>query len=136
MPDTTKSPDQRAFHDVVPLAIWTVVWLASLALARFGPDAWGDQPVLGWIAVGVNLAIGAGWIVAHARYLGRVDDLQRKILVDGMALALGVGLVGGFAFAAADSAGLLAFEANVAFVTALMGVVYAVGTVIGTLRYR
>jgi hypothetical protein len=136
MEATTKSPDQRAFRDVIPLAVWTVVWLASLALARFGPNVWGDQPVLSWIAVGLNLAIGVGWIVIHARYLGRVDDLQRKILVDGMALALGVGLVGGFAFAAADSAGLLGFEANVAFVTALMGVVYAIGSVVGTLRYR
>ena len=136
MQATTKSPDQRAFRDVVPLAVGTVVWLASLALARFGPDVWGDQPVLSWVAVGINLMIGVGWIVIHARYLGRVDDLQRKILVDGMALALGVGLVGGFAFAAAESADLLAFDANIAFVTALMGVVYAVGAVVGTLRYR
>lgn len=136
MEATTKGPDQRAFRDVIPLAVWTVVWLASLALARFGPNVWGDQPVVSWIAVGLNLAIGVGWIVIHARYLGRVDDLQRKILVDGMALALGVGLVGGFAFAAADNAGLLGFDADVAFVTALMGVVYAIGSVAGTLRYR
>ena len=35
-----------------------------------------------------------------------------------------------------DNAGLLGFDADVAFVTALMGVVYAIGSVVGTLRYR
>jgi hypothetical protein len=137
MQENTQTMDQRALRIVVPTAIWTLVWLATVALARFGPDLlWNADPVLSWIAIAVNVAAGIGWIVAHARYLRRVDDLQRKILMEAMAVALGVGLVGGFAYAIADHAGLIAFENSIAFVSVVMGVVYAVASVVGTLRYR
>lgn len=133
----TRSVDQRAFRNVIPIAVWTLVWLATLALARFGPDVlWGSDQVVGWISIALNVAAGIAWIVVHARYLRRVDELQRKILVDGMALALGVGVVGGFAYGAANASGLIAFDLNVAYLSTLMAVVYAIGTVIGTVRYR
>lgn len=129
--------DQRAMRDVVPLAVWTLAWLATLALARFGPELiWDSNPVLGWIAIAINVAVGVGWIIAHARFLRRVDELQRKIMVEAMALALGVGVVGGFAFAAASSAGVIAFDANVGLFAAALAVIYAVASVVGTLRYR
>ena len=98
----TQSVDQRAFKNVIPIAVGTLAWVATMALARFGPEAlWDSNPVLGWAAIALNVAVGIALIVIHARYLRQVDELQRKILVDGMALALGVGLVGGFAFGAA-----------------------------------
>ena len=131
---TTK---RSAGGGVVALAIWTFVWIASLALAKFGPALiWNDQPVLSWIAVALNVALGVVWIVAHARYLRGVDDLQRKILMDAIAVALGAGLVGGFAYSAANTAGLIAFDSDIAFVSVLMGVVYMVATAAGFARYR
>lgn len=137
MQETTNTVDQRAFRVLIPTAICTVLWLGTLALARFGPAAlWDYQPVVSWIAVVVNLIVGLGVVVAYARYLRAVDDLQRKILIDAMAVALGVGLLGGFTYAVANSAKLIAFDGNFAFISALMGVVYAVATIIGTLRYR
>jgi tellurite resistance protein TehA-like permease len=133
----TQSVDQRAFKNVLPIAIGTLAWVATMALARFGPEAlWDANPVLGWAAIALNVAVGIALIVIHARYLRQVDELQRKILVDGMALALGVGLVGGFAVGAASSAGLIDFDVNIAYLSTLMGVVYAIGAVIGTVRYR
>ncbi len=93
---------------VLLLAIWTLAWVATLALAKFGPALlWNEQPVASWIAIAVNIAVGVAWIVAHAQYLRGVDDLQRKILMDALAIALGAGLVGGFAYSAANTAGLI-----------------------------
>ena len=133
----TQSVDQRAFKNVIPIAVGTLVWVATLALARFGPEAlWDSNPVIGWLAIALNVAVGVALIVIHARYLRQVDELQRKILVDGMALALGVGLVGGFAYGAASASGLIDFDLNIAYLSTLMGVVYAIGSVIGTIRYR
>jgi hypothetical protein len=129
--------DKRAFGNVAGLAVWTFAWLASLALANFGPRIlWEGQPIVTWIAIGVNVAIGIGWIVAHARYLRGVDDLQRKILLDAIAIALGAGVVGGFAYAAADTAGLVDFDASIALLSALMAVAYMVAIALGNLRYR
>ncbi len=133
-PDRT---DRRALTNVIPIAVWTLVWAATLALARFGPDAlWGGEPVAGWSAVGVNVAAGVGWIVAHARWLQRVDDLQRKLLMEAMAVALGVGIVGGFAYSVAEQAGLVSLDADSGFLAALMALVYALASVVGTVRYR
>ncbi len=137
MDATNQSVDQRAFRNVIPVAIWTAAWVATLALAKFGPEAlWNSNPVLSWIAIAVNVAVGIGWIVAHARWLRKVDDLQRKILLDALALALGVGFVGGFAFSVAHSSGLIDFNADIALIAVIMAVVYIVTTAVGTLRYR
>ena len=137
MHESSQSVDQRAFRNVVPTAVWTVIWMATLALAKFGPDVfWDHQAVVSWIAVAINVVAGLGLIVTHARYLRKVDDLQRKILMDGMAVALGVGLVGGFAYSVANSADLITLDGSFSFISALMAVVYALATVVGTLRYR
>jgi hypothetical protein len=132
----TRSFDQRSFSSVIPLAIWTLLWVGTVALANFGPALWDRQPVLTWIAIGVNVSFGVGWMVIHARYLGGVDELQRKIMLDAVAVALGVGLVAGFAYASASTAGLLSFDSDIAFITVLMAIVYIVAVGVGQVRYR
>jgi hypothetical protein len=128
---------QRATRNTIQLFVWTLAWVGSLALASFGPKfLWAHQPVVSWIAIALNVALGVGWIVAHARYLRRSEELQRKILLDATAIALGVGLVGGFAYAAAENVKLIAFESDIAFLSVLMAVVYIVATLAGNLRYR
>ena len=127
----------RGRGSILALAIWTAAWVASLAVARFGAAAMGESSAAAsWILIAVNVAVGIGWIIAHARYLRGVDDLQRKILMDALAVALGAGLVGGLAFSVAGSAGLIAFDSDIAFASILMGVVYLVAVAAGTLRYR
>jgi hypothetical protein len=119
------------------LALWTLAWVATLALARFGPRLlWDSQPVASWAAVATNLAVGIGWIVSHARYLRGIDELQRKIMQDALAITLGVGWVGGFAYVVADAADLIARDIGNGVLPALMGVVYMIANVVGQLRYR
>ena len=129
--------DQDAIKRAARLALWTLAWVASLALARFGPSLlWDSQPVASWAAVATNLAVGIGWIVAHARYLRGIDELQRKIMQDALAVTLGVGWVGGFAYVVADAADLIARDPNIGVFPALLAVIYMIATVVGTIRYR
>jgi len=129
--------DQDAAKRAGRLALWTLAWVASLALARFGPSLlWDYQPVASWVAVAINLALGIGWIVAHARYLREIDELQRKIMQDAMAITLGVGWVVGFAYVVADGAELIARDISIGALPVLMAVVYMIATVVGQLRYR
>jgi hypothetical protein len=118
------------------LVIWTLAWVATLALARFGPEyLWDSEPVGSWAAVVLNLAVGIGWIGAHARFLRGIDELQRKIMQDALAVTLGVGWVGGFAYVVADAAGLIAGDPNIALFPSLLAVVYMIAIVGGHLRY-
>jgi hypothetical protein len=131
------SGHQEAIKTSADLAIWTLAWVATLALARFGPiHLWDSQPVASWAAVAANLAVGVGWIIAHARYLRGIDELQRKIMQDALAVTLGAGWVIGFAYVVADDAGLIAYDANVAVFSVLLAVVYMVAIAVGHLRYR
>jgi hypothetical protein len=118
--------------------LWTLAWLVTLAAARFGPDLLWDsqQQVASWAAVAANLVVGIGWIVAFTRLLQEMDELQRKILQDALAVTLGVGWVAGFSFFVADNAGLVDIDVNVALFPALLGVVYVIAFAVGKFRYR
>ena len=118
--------------------VWTLAWLVTLALARFGPGLLWDtqQQLASWVAVVANLVVGIGWIVAFTRLLQGLDELQRKILQDALMVTLGVGWVGGFAYVVADAAGLVAYDVNIALFPALLGVVFSIAFVVGMLRYR
>jgi hypothetical protein len=136
MTTDSKTSTYRELGGVGWLAIWTLAWVASLALATFSTELFGASHVIGWVLIGLNVVVGIGWIASHARYLRKVDDLQRKVLLEGLALALGVGMVGGLAYAAASKLGLVELDFGLAVFPLLSGVTYVVATVIGNLRYR
>ena len=119
------------------LALWTLAWSATLALAKFGPRLLPDPPqrMASWAAVAVNLAVGLGWIAAITRYLRAIDELQRKIMQDALAVTLGVGWVVGFAYVVADTAELVA-RVDVAVLTSLMAIVFLIAFAVGRIRYR
>lgn len=135
--DAAANGYRRSNRATAHLIVWTLAWIATLALARFGPALlWGPQQVAAsWVAVVINLAVGVGWIIAHMRFLRAVDDLNRKIVLDAIAVTLGVGFVVGFAYVVANSAGLVA-DVDVAIFPALLGAVYVLAFLVGRIRYR
>lgn len=133
--ETTSYRDQN--RATVHLALWTLAWLATVALARFGPELlWDERALPSWIAVGVNALVCIAWVVAIARFLRTQDDLWRKISLDALVATLGVGWVVGFGFLVADGAGLIAADLNIGLFPALLGIVYLVAVGIGWIRYR
>lgn len=120
------------------LVLWTLAWAATVALAKFGPRLlWDpDEQVASWAAVVVNLAVGTGWIVAFTGFLRTLDELQRKITQDALAVTVGVGWVVGFAYVVADAASLVARDVDIAVLPALMGAVFSIAFVVGKIRYR
>lgn len=136
MAETTNTP----IGGVAPalrLALATLAWVATLAVARFGPPlVWGSDPVAGWIAVGLNLAAGAVWIVVYIRFLRSVDELWRKIMTDALAVTLGIGWVLGFGYVVAEAAGILPFDVDVAGFSIVLVAVYLLALLAGRIRYR
>lgn len=127
---------REATRATVRLALWTLAWVATLALARFGPASLWDSESASWVAVALNIATGIGLMFAHARYLRDIDELQRKINLDALAVTLGVGFVGGFAYVVADAADLITRDVDVAVFPVLLAVVYMLTILVGHLRYR
>ena len=90
------------------LALWTMVWLLSMAIATFGPKfIWDSENVLTVAGIILNALLGVGMILANIRHLNGLDDLQKKIQLEGMAIALGVGIVGGLSYSLLDTTNII-----------------------------
>jgi hypothetical protein len=139
---TTQPPDtstwaSRMVRNTVGLAAWTAAWVASLALAAFGPgNLWNNEPAPTLVAIGFNVLVGIGMLFANKRQLQAMDELQRTIQLQAMAWSLGAGLVGGLAWTLLARHGLIGFEAEIAHLVGFMALVYMAGTIGGLLRYR
>ena len=136
-PPDTGAWASGTIRNVLGLAAVTAAWVASLALANFGPEIlWNHQPVPTLLAILFNVVVGAGMLFANKRYLQSLDELQRAIQLQAMAWTLGAGLVGGLAWTLLARHDLIGIEAEIAHLVMFMGAVYMTGCVAGLLRYR
>ena len=118
------------------LAGWTFAWVVTLAIATFGPAFLWESKALTSVALLVNVAAGVGMIIANKDHLMVLDELQRKIQLEAMALALGVALVAGLAYATADATNLIPFDAEIGFLVFLVCAAYGLGIFLGHRRYQ
>ena len=118
------------------LAIWTALWLISLALATFGPNFfWEGNIALSIITISINAIIGIGMIRANIKHLMQLDELQKKIQMDAMGIALGVGIVGGLSYSVMDIANVITDDAEIGFLVMLISVSYSIAVIVGKKRY-
>lgn len=121
----------------INLAYWTGAWVISMALVAFGPKfLWDENPTLTILATLINLGFGIGLIFANKRHLNSLDELQRKIQLEAMAIALGVAVIFGLAYSNLDVTNLISYDAEISHLVILIGLTYLAGTIIGNLRYR
>lgn len=118
------------------LALWTMLWLVSLAIATFGPKfIWNESTTWSIVAIAINTAIGAGLIWAHIGHLTALDELQKKVQLDAMGIALGVGIVGGLSYSVMDISNIISGDAEIAFLVMLISISYIIALAIGKKRY-
>ncbi len=119
------------------LALWTMAWTLSMALAALGPKfIWESENTLTVIGIILNALLGVGMIFANIRHLNGLDDLQKKIQLEGMAIALGVGIVGGLSYSLLDTTNLISQDAEISFLVILIGLTYLFSVLIGQKRYK
>jgi hypothetical protein len=124
-------------RNTLGLAAWTAAWVASVALAAFGPGIlWNHQPAPTLMAIAFTALVGVGMLFANKRNLQALDELQRTIQLQAMAWSLGAGLVGDTAWTLFDRHDMVGLEAEIAHLIAFMAVVYLAGCVAGLLRCR
>ncbi len=119
------------------LGAWTLAWLATMALATFGPKfIWELNQWLTILAILINLGVGFGMVMANKRHLKGLDEMHQKIQLEAMALSLGVGLVAGLGYSNLDVTNIIAFDAEISHMVILMGLTYAAGVFAGVRNYR
>jgi hypothetical protein len=127
----------RTRTNVIRIFRWNAAWAAATALMVFGPKfLWNRNLVLTLLAVGLDVAVGVGMILANKRYLAELDELQRKVQLNAMGITLGVGLITSVPFMVMDSYHVIPFHADIAYLLILMSLTFAVSNLYGTRRYR
>ena len=118
------------------LALWTLLWVVSLALATFGPKfIWTENTTLSLLAIAINTAFGTAMIWANIKHLSALDELQKKIQLDAMGIALGVGIVGGLTYSVMDIANVISSDAEIGFLVMLISISYMTALLVGKKRY-
>ncbi len=118
------------------LAGWTWSWVATMAIASFGPKyIWDDHTTLTVLAVTVNFANGIFMIIANRNLFNSFDELERKIHLESLALTLGLAVVVGLTFSLLDVTNLIGFDAEISNLVMFIGITYLVCVTINTRRY-
>lgn len=118
------------------LAAWTWIWVATMAIASFGPKyIWDDHTALTVLAITVNFANGLLMIIANRNLFNDFDELERKIHLESLALTLGLAVVVGLTFSLLDTANLIGMDAEISYLVMFIGVMYLICIAINTRRY-
>ena len=119
------------------LVLWTLAWLASTALLRFGAEyIWDYQLAYSIYALILHLTMGVAMIIANVKHLTNLDELQRKITMDAMGITLGVGLIAGIAYEQLEDIKLISYEPEISHLIMLMAITYIIATLIGNRKYQ
>lgn len=127
----------RVWTGTLRLLKWGIPWVGTCALVRLGPKLLWDK-ALGFtlLAVGLNIAVGVGLILAHKKYFAGVDELQQKVLFNALAITVGVAVIIGIPWQVMNAYKVISFRADAAHLIALMSLTYVASVVYGNLRYR
>ena len=129
--------ESRIRKNVMRLFRWNAAWVVATALMAFGPKyLWNRALVFTLLAVGLDVAVGVGMILANKNYLTELDELQRKVQLNSMAITLGVAVVTGVPFSVMDGYRMIPFHADIAYLLILMGLTFGVSNLFVTRRYR
>lgn len=120
----------------IRLLLWTLAWSGSMVLVdKAILYSWYSSPAVSVAGVIVNAGLGLGMIWAFLRYLSGIDELQRKIQVDALAIAMGVGLVSSFSYSLLVTAGLVT-DPEVSDIILAMTGTHVAAIPFGQYRYR
>ena len=118
------------------LAIWTWSWVATMAIATFGPEfIWDNHPFLTPFAIVVNLVNGILMILANRDLFNHFDELERKIHLEAMGITLGLAVVVGLTFSLLDQKDIILFDAEIGYLVMFIGVTYMIAMIINRKRY-
>ncbi|MEQ8240275.1 MAG: hypothetical protein RIA69_13735, partial [Cyclobacteriaceae bacterium] len=120
----TNNFKQTTNSNTVNLAVWTFGWLIASAIARFGPIFFWDisNTTYSGLAIGLTFVVGIGMILANRRFISGQDELQKKIQLEAMAFALGIGVVGGLCLASLNQANIITKDADIGIVVMIIGI--------------
>ena len=127
--------EERRKH-LLNLGVWTWSWVATLAIATFGPKfIWDDHTTLTTLAIVTNLVNGVLMIMANRKLFNHYDELERKIHLESLALTLGLTVIVGLTYSLLDQTNLIPNDAEIGILVGFVGLTYMTTLLINRKRY-
>ena len=124
-------------HNTSKLALWTAIWVLSMAFTNFGPHfIWDFDGTLTILAVLLNFALGLKMVAANIQHIKGLDEMQQRIQLNAMGVTLGLSLVAGLTYSNLDVLDLITFHAEISHLVIFMGLTYITATFIGNRKYQ
>jgi hypothetical protein len=73
--------------------------------------------------------------VANRQFFNSLDELQRKIHIEALAVTLGLTVIAGLSFSLLDQTNLISFDAEIGFLVGFIGVTYMIALLVNRKRY-
>lgn len=113
------------------------LWLAGAVLAFIAATFLIDQALIpapaGWLLTALSIVLMASSIRSYMVFLRNADELLRKIHLDALALAFGVGAMAMMGYRLCERLGAPKLDVNDPFL--VMMIVWALGQWLGMRRY-
>jgi hypothetical protein len=133
---TVNNVEQRVRQSNTQLFKWTSSWVLSLAVVAFAPKfVWDFAPTYTLIAIALNLFFGYKMIMANKHHLDAMDELQRRIHMNAMAISLGISMVFGAIYGLLEAVRIISFSPNPSGILFVMGITYMVSIVLNVRKY-
>jgi len=132
--ESCSSSTPRDTRNQLRVILWSLVWaLSFVAVTLIVKRAWWPFGLTLAAGLGTSL-FGIATVLAYRRFLHETDELRRKIEVEALSLAFGVGVIGGMTYwllAVMGAVPALDFY----FVFVVMFLAHPVGVFLGRRRY-
>ena len=116
--------------------LWALAWAVSLGLISFlSKYQWYSPGFPTILAFTVQTGIGIGMLFAFIRFLKNLDEMERKIQLDALALSVGVTVVAFASYSILEKSGIVP-DLKSSYLIALIAFTYMAGIVFGRIRYR
>lgn len=116
--------------------IWTLAWVLSNALVMFGSkNLWNYHTEITLLALVLNLGLGIKMLLVFKSHLADMDEMQRKIHFNAIAVSLGVSMVLGSIMGMLEPVGLLEQVPSASSLLFVMGISYIVAVFVNFKRY-
>lgn len=124
-------------QSTIRLAKWTILWVLTVAIPAFGPALiWGENHLISFLAIVLNIGVGIGMIMATINHLKKQDEMMQKVQLEAMGISLGVAVVGGIAFSMLDTTNVIPFDAEISYLVMVISITYLVSVFINLRRYK
>ena len=115
---------------------WVFAWVVSTAILSAGVNNLWDNVLITKIGLFINFAIGVGMIIANKNLFKYLDELQKKIHFESMALTLGLTVVVGLVYEISFDFGVINSEPEFEYLVFFICFSYMTSIIVNSSRFK